>query len=383
MLSFALEQKDIVLLVFGALAGAFFGVLFQNILFPRISEDLTRRKSSRRLKRVNAGWKSFESLFPMLKLQQAGWSQDGSFEPNVIRIKLSGDFKLPNDINQIRARYNDEWLASGATDDEKIGITSLSIRRKSDDPLDEIAGSSHDIRIISHSFRYFDFLATHRRLAIGKPEDIEILNKHLSTVGEYSPIDSFPNPLSVGLSLFCEAGNVLVFTLRTQKTEGGGDWHGGKRFNAVGENTNRSDFSTDLGGALISSPYTVARRGLYEEMGFTSEDADLCTTKIHSLAWASDIRDHKFFGYAVSTLAESEVRSRWDLAPDRHEHQKIFFIPVQTRTQSLRFWHGVLGEANTWSPEALFCTARSLVLLGHLKPQDLLPVGHRQGKNKE
>lgn len=364
-----IDFKDLLLVLIGGLAG----VLLQNILYPQLSAKFDRWRLRARNRRINHHWERFEGLYPKLHLQQAGWSEDGSFDPQSVQLELVGNYELPSDIQKtIREKHVASWISGGATDDQKVGACALSISRISDDPRHEREGKSHRIHFSAHTYKYFDFLATHRRLAVGDPEELAVLQPLVDKSHPYEPIPGFPNPLSVGLSLFCEGGNVLVIAVRTRKTEGGGDWHGGKRFNAVGENTNPSDFVVGHGGKMLLSPYAVARRGLYEEMGFDIEHALRLDVRLHSLAWASDIRDHKFFGYAVSSLAEAEIRRQWEHAPDRQENQQLVFHQVETPQQAERLWASIVAEAGYWAPEALFCTARSLLLRGHLNPSRLL-----------
>ncbi len=356
------------------LIGAVCSLFIQSIIYPRFSKWILQRRNAERLALINKRFDSFGEIFQNLKLQQAGWAQDGAFEPSTIRIELTeNNYILPDQIRiNILDRYEEEW-GNTASDDKKIGVSSLMISRIIDNPEVEEKGLAQKIIITTHTYNYYSFLATHRRLAYKEPADMRILEPYLSKLVKFSPIHGFPNPLSVGLTLLCESGNILVLPIRTNKLESGGDWHGGKTFNAVGEQANISDFRNELGGKKISDPYVIARRGLHEEMGFSQKDIDNCEIRIHSLAWASDICDHKFFGYAVTKLAENEVRNRWENSPDRHENSELHFFSVETRSMATVFWLKVLPVSESWAPEALFCTARTLALYGKLLPEDLLP----------
>ena len=106
--------------------------------------------------------------------------------------------------------------------------------------------------------------------------------------------------------------------------------------------------------------------------GGVQDEANECHLEIHSLTWASDILDHKFFGWVITEMAQEEVRNRWEHAPDRRENDQIYFIDVSTRRKCIELWRSILTSKQEWSPEAIFCTARTLLLRGMLKQEDLI-----------
>ncbi len=356
----------------GALLGALLCLLVQNILYPICVSRYRRARERRLFAAVNKSWSRFQALFPNLRLLQSGWPPTGLFEPRHIICHLVGVFELPPTLRtQIRERHASEWIAKRLTDGEQVGIRNLRIFRHSDDPGDERVGRSHSIEIEAHVYHYFDFLATHRLIANGSAEERSLLTGFAVETNPEQTIAGFPNPLSVGLSLFCEQGQVLALVVRTKVGATGGLWQGGKVFNAVGENFAPRDFSLSLSGEAESSPIVVGRRGLYEEVGLSEDEIDGCTIAFHSVAWASDILDHKFFGYAITPLAQAQVQARWENAPDRSENRQIQFARVATPQDCRFLWRKILASSDQWSPEAIFCTARSLVLLRKLTPSDL------------
>lgn len=77
----------------------------------------------------------------------------------------------------------------------------------------------------------------------------------------------FPTPLSVGLSLFCEGGRLLVLARRTATPAAGGHLSAGQYYNAVGENCAPVDTQGESQGRPRLSVFRTATRGLLEEMG--------------------------------------------------------------------------------------------------------------------
>jgi len=373
----AVTLKDWQLIVIGAVVGWAVTVVLQHIqsLIHRKNEERRIRKE---YNRINEAWTKFEKLFPNLHLLQAGWPPTGYFTPEQVRIRLQEQFKLPDQIRcEIRQVHQAEWLAQNYTDGEQVGIKTLRIFRTSDEPSDELSGRSHFIQIEAHSYKYFDFLATHRRLTKGSAEEQQLLRSFVGTPNAEQAVAGFPNPLSVGLSLFCENSDMLVLLVRTIEGASGGEWHGGKLFNAVGENVTPSDFSASIMGHKETSPYVVAKRGLHQEVGFSEEDIRCSTVSIHSLAWASDILDHKFFGLVTTPLTRSEIKQRWENAPDRGENRDILFYSVRNAKECSDFFRSVFAQKFEWSPEAIFCTARSLVSLRKIDLADLIHLNKR------
>ena len=78
-------------------------------------------------------------------------------------------------------------------------------------------------------------MSTHHLLRLGSPEEKAFLLE-FREIHYLEPAQFFPNPLSVGLSLFCEGGDYLVLTKRTKLISSGGLIWGNQIYNAVGEN---------------------------------------------------------------------------------------------------------------------------------------------------
>jgi hypothetical protein len=98
-------------------------------------------------------------------------------------------------------------------------------------------------------------------------------------------------------------------------------------------------------------------RGLREELGFTSEDIARSQLNVHSLAWASDLLDYKFFGYLRTDLSRDEIENRWTTAMDRAEGTP-FFLSCETSRDCQTILEKIRDEWDEWSPEAVFSTLR-------------------------
>jgi hypothetical protein len=164
-------------------------------------------------------------------------------------------------------------------------------------------------------------------------------------------------------------------TRRSSKHATGGHWEGGKIFNAVGEGATPKDFSASFDGVLTSTPHVVARRGLNEEMGLSEDDIRSCEIRIHSFAWASDQLDFKFFGLAIVDTPQLEVRDRFKTdAPDGFESDELLFFHVRTRNECLNLLRRIRDELEDWTPEGVFSTIRSLLVLQKLRQRDALEL---------
>jgi hypothetical protein len=212
-------------------------------------------------------------------------------------------------------------------------------------------------------YRYFDFLATHRLLLFGNPQEQELLRQKVGEPDSLTPVPGFPTPLSVGLSLFCENGKYLVLTRRANLASNGGLWWGNSIFNAVGENMSlEKDRGGDYRGAARVSPWKTALRGLQEEIGLEDKDCSGLDVHLHSLVWDTRILDYKFFGYAVSPISRTELEQRcWTHASDRHENRELFFVECRTRKQCVNIIRTIESHRNEWSSEAILCTILSLL----------------------
>jgi len=363
--------------VIGAIIGAVFGLLIQNIAFPSTSRRLAEWRRRRFFAEANRAWDAVERGHPNLFLVQAGWDRSGCFPPGSVIFRLDDTFELSDGrLARLRDDHTHQWTADDFKDAEQAGISSISITRVSDRPDDEQHGRSHHMRLMMHTYRYFDHLATHLLRLTGTDAEKAILNAAAGNVTPGAALDSFPNPCSVGLSVFCEDGTHLALTRRTTNPGAGGHSHAGKTYNAVGESVAPRDFAVALDGSLESSPDVVARRGLYEELGLTVNDIAMCAINIHSFAWSSDILDHKFFGMAITPLSRAEIQDRWRNAPDRSETigNELAFRPVQTRSECLRLLETIKENSDEWAPEAAFSSIRSLLTLRRVAPADVTKI---------
>ncbi|MBB5868420.1 hypothetical protein F4553_001799 [Allocatelliglobosispora scoriae] len=276
----------------------------------------------------------------------------------------------------IRDRHRPRWLSEGFENGQQVGIATLRISRVNDRPEDDRAGRSHRIVCQMHTYDYFSFLATHRLLLTGDVQERKILTEIAGEPKCGEPIDGFPNPFSVGLSVFCEDGDYLVLTRRTTSVAAGGHWHGGKVYNAVGENAALRDFSPGLDGVVRSTPYLIAQRGLWEELGLPVVEIDASEIRLHSLAYAMDLRDHKVFGYVLTGLSRDELQNAWRQAPDRSESASsgLDFHSVQTKADTRRLLQRIVDETEDWAPEAVFCTIRSVLVRRLLLPSEVSSI---------
>ena len=315
-----------------------------------------------------------EERFGSLVLVQAGWGEDGVFANEAVTLELGDDFKIKDpQLVKIEGDWKSQWLAEGYDDGLQVGIASLLINRVSDRPEDESSCRSHRILCRMHTYNYFSFLATHRLLLAGWEGERRILTEIAGPPNCRGSIREFPNPFSVGLSVFCEDGDYLALTRRTTSLAAGGHWHGGKIYNAVGENAAPRDFGPGHDGRVRSSPYRVGRRGLWEELGLPDVEIDASAIHMHSLAYAMDLRDHKMFGFMVTRLSRDELQDSWRHAPDRSESAGtgIEYYSVRTEADTRRLLQETVAEADHWAPEAIFCTVRSVLVRRLLAPSDV------------
>jgi hypothetical protein len=138
-----------------------------------------------------------------------------------VLIAVERAFQLPDDIvSHTRVPHQSEWEALHLEDNPQVGVFAIDAWRVSDNDLEK----SHKLRLSAQTYRYFDFLSTHRLLLFGNPEEQEFLRQKLGEPDSLTPVPGFPTPLSVGLSLFCENGKYLVLTRRAKLASNGGLW---------------------------------------------------------------------------------------------------------------------------------------------------------------
>ena len=366
-------------LLVGAVIGVGAGIVGQNMLFPVAERRWRERRLRAYYRKANAIWAKFEQLHPRLVLMQSGWDGDGCFSPGSIVMRLGRDFHLTGIASNFRSEHADKWKADGFTNGTPIGIAGISIIRTSDDPSAELRGRAHKLELSVHRYHYFDFLATHMLRLVGSEGERSALDALVGD-GPGQPVPGFPTPCSVGLSVFCEDGAYILLTRRAVKSGAGGYWEAGKIFNCVAENAAPRDFAAANREAHESTPDVIARRGLYEEMGFREEDIQAARLRLHSFAWASDVLDFKFFGIFETSLSRSESQEKWRNAVDRLETLGVELDawPVASALDCKKLLIAIRDNSEDWSPEAAFCTVRSLMTLRKISVEDLsIVVGSR------
>lgn len=353
----SLLSNSIFTFILGSVAGFYIWRHLENV--HRWWEAFRER---RHLKRANRVWEKYKNLASGLAVVQSGWQRREFSEDNVL-IAVERAFQLPDDIvSRTRVPHQSEWEALHLEDNPQVGVFAIDAWRVSDNDLEK----SHELRLAAQTYRYFDFLATHRLLLFGNPEEQAFLSEKVGEPDALTPVLGFPTPLSVGLSLFCEDGKYLVLTRRTNLASNGGLWWGNSIFNAVGENMSlEKDRVGDYLGTARVSPWKTAIRGLQEEIGLEDKDCSGLDVHLHSFVWDTRILDYKFFGYAVSPLSRTELEQRcWTHASDRHENRELFFVECRTRKQCVNIIRTIESHRSEWSSEAILCTILSLL---HLK----------------
>jgi len=284
---------------------------------------------------------------------------------------------MPPIIANICDTNKQEWSERGFQNLPKAGISSLSIPRIAEGTT---AYGTHNkqINIQAHAYNYFDFLATHRMLtkdAVGKAttEERAFLKALTNDADKESPVKGFPNPLSVGLSVFCHGGSLLALTQRTKTPASGGSWGGGKYFNAVGENMNVDDIDSSVEESRnVLDPWITARRGLEEEMGIFLSSVKHRGIKLHTFAYATNILDYKFFGLIILDESKSVVEQLFLDATDRDESKSLIFIECGNKTKCRAFLCNEVKRINHWTPEGMLCTIRSFQALGMLSLSEMI-----------
>lgn len=274
-------------------------------------------------------------------------------------VTVERQFQLPPDIAQrTRVPHEAKWRALHLEDNTQVGLFAIDAWRKSDEPLKQ----SHELRLSAQTYKYFDFLATHRLLLSGTEAERAFLGQKAGAPDYLKPVQDFPTALSVGLSLFCEGGKCLVLTRRATLASNGGLWSANAIYNAVGEGINLEDQTTEHRGFARVSPWKTALRGLTEEMGFEEADCAAVTVHLHSFVWDTRILDYKFFGYVVSPLSRTELEQRcWMHAPDRQENHELLFLDCATRKQCADIIRTITRQQKDWASEATLCTMLSLL----------------------
>jgi hypothetical protein len=325
-----------------------------------------RKKAAQRYHELNLAAKSIEDMHSTLVLIQAGWDPDGFFRPGSVTVRLDHTYQTPQVIRGIADVHRADWTDAGHTNGRQIGLSSYLITRVSDDPEQERLGLAHQLTLRAHEFDYFDFLASHRILLHGTGAERQLLAE--------SPAPGLPTPCSVGLSLIAEAGRIIVLSRRAGVNSPAGAWRHGQVFNAVGEGMAARDFASAGYDAASCGPDITAARGAYEELGFRPQEMQRSRLRLHSFAFATDLLDFKFFGCLETELSVGEIQGRWEVAADRAEARELLYRPIETRQQAIELLHEMQSAGDTWSPEARFCTIRTLLCLRKLGIQDVIAV---------
>lgn len=367
---------DWVSMLVGAGVGAVVSLIVDKFVWVGVQSRWQAARQKRRHERINALHLKFQDLHPALRLVQSGWDQNGCFPESSVVIRRAGEFEPCSLGNELRAAHQLAWSSAGLVDGQQYGIKSFQIRRVSDDAHAELTGTAHVLEVESHSYSYFDFQATHVLRLVGTDDERRRLDELVAGYGCDQPLRAFPTPLSVGLSLLCEGGETLVLTRRSTALGGAGYWAAGKRYNAVGENAAERDFTSLSGPVGLTTPHQVARRGLFEEMGFSDSDLAATPVFLHTFAWASDLLDYKFFGYAATSLSFAEVERRWQQAPDRHETSgtALARFPFRSKEDCMKILADIRSSDGDWATEAAFCTIYTMIVLGRLRVDDVLSL---------
>ncbi len=345
---------------------------FVEKLLDKVLDNFKKLRGSSYWRRVVKAWQYFQKLSYGLEVVQMGWNE-GLFVDEDVVITLDTEYNLPSDIKEkIFDIHEADWISQNMTNDIQFGISRIDPHRISDNTTGGVK-NTHQLRLWGHTYHYFDFLSTHKIYYYGTEEEkIFLQNLIQEDIHYLKPIPSFPNILSVGLSLFPEKGDCLVLTRRTPLASSGGHWSGKLMFNAVGECVSPKDISGDYQGAPRISPWITAKRGLYEEIGINLFDRDKNSSlQLHSLAWDNRILDYKFFGYVINNLSRADVERSWINAPDRNENWNLIFYDTATRQQCLGIINDIVKNRTEWSSEAIFCTCFSLLQLRKITYKDI------------
>lgn len=339
----------------------------------RLGDGLRGRRRRKDTQASEDAWRRVHQAAAPLRLVQSPWSRGRTgFEPGEVLIDLAATHVCPDDvIEAILTPLQSQWTAAGHRDNEQVGVASIDVVRE----REEAGGSgvaAHTLRISAKRIRYFEFLATNNFAAPAGSRADAVLRGYRSalpaTQPELSPIQEFANPLSVGLSIFCESGAQLVLATRTTRASSGGHIAPGMIFNPVGETTNPRDAVPDVSDTPRISPWATARRALHEEMGWEREHIESCDLLLHTFAWDEMRADYKFFGAVTTPLARAKLYDLWLNAPDRHEAAELHFHEASRREDVDWILRYVRRSRSAWAPEATMCTLRSLLAVGRAAP---------------
>ena len=305
----------------------------------------------------------YRQLVHGLELIQYGWN-NGTFNEDQVFVTKNNEFKLSDEIREkILLKNISYWNNNSLQNNPQIGVSFIDPHRTTD----EISTTTdHELVIHGQVYNYYDFLATNQKYSIATKEELWFFNSIIKTPQSLQPVPQFPNPLSVGLSVFCEDGNLLVLTRRTMLPSSGGLHSGNLIYNAIGENMISNDtYGYKHNGFERLSPWMTAKRGMSEEMGFNFNNKKM-SLLLHTIAWDKRILDYKFFGYVITPFSKIEVEDAWQKASDKNENLELFFIDCTNQEKTHRFVKELLINKSQYASECTFCTITSLLLMNKL-----------------
>lgn len=348
------------------LAGTVAGyIVNESIDWAREQSRSHRRKESWKV--ANRRWAAKRNMSSGLDVVYSDLLGTGFSRDSVV-ISLRRSLQIHKEIaTKVLDPNSLRWSKKGITDEIQIGAIAIDPSRVSDSAQVE----SHRLAIGAREIDYFSVMATNWSLAFGAEEERDFLTKFVPSRLPLEPVPEFANPISVGLTLICEDGRILILGKRSNRPSSGGIWWPNSIYNPIGETMNPKDIDSSLDGKMGFSPWRTAERGLFEEMGWHASDIEDAYPILHSFVWDNRILDYKFFGYAVTPLSCAEIYQRWIDAPDRPESQRIDFVPIQNRAQSLELCRRIVEESEDWSSEASFCTIRTLLHLEKIRSKDI------------
>ncbi len=345
-------------------AGVVAGYYVEKLL-RGLDSSIAAAAKQRRWDAAKRALERFQELSPALQIVQAA-GRTAEFTEAEIVVTVERKYSAPQPVKDLLAKNQKHWAERRLKNNRQVGVFEVIPHRLSDVPGER----SHILLIRGQNFDYFNFLASNQMLLNGDESEKLLLEPLVGERHYFKPSPHFPNPLSVGLALFCEGGGCLIMTRRTPLQSSGGWMSAGAIFNAVGETVNPRDTKAgSYQGHCLVSPWNTARRALVEEMGFSASDVNDTTIVLHSLVYDSRILDYKFFGYAVVSLSRAGISQRWESAPDKAEAKELFFEDVSSAINAEALIERIVTHQDNWSPEASLCTSRALLHAGKITPQ--------------
>lgn len=264
---------------------------------------------------------------------------------------------IDNGLKEIRDNNSAKWLDLGLTNGGLLGLSYFCETSYN--------GSASELLLRTRETRYFDFLATHVLRISGTAKEKEFIDSIVAKNHNNSLVYGFPNPLSVGLAVFCENGDYLVSTRRSNNVKTGGLLYGGQLYCMRG-----SSIKEDYQGSYLNKtglPYITARRGLVEEMGLSNLDISLGKLFIHTFVKDTELMDYKFLGVFITGLSSNEIYAKWESTQNRAEDSSMIFINVNTPEKRRMLIKNINTEQAAWSSVAALAIKNSLNFYGYLQ----------------